>query len=173
MNKKIIVAIVGKSGSGKTVLSKRLKEFADIPYICSYTTRPMRNGEIDGVEHIFLPQDTVIPKKEDMLAYAYFGGYHYWALHSQVDDIVTYVIDEKALVDMIESFSDRYDIIKVYVDRSDINVDEERMNRDNDRVIMDEQFYDIIIRNNCNYSDFINDRTLELWKFIKEFIIWQ
>jgi guanylate kinase len=173
MIKKIIVAIVGKSGSGKTVLSKQLKEKCGIPYICSYTTRPMRQDEVNGVEHIFLPHDSNIPNKEDMLAYAYFGGYHYWALHEQIEDIATYVIDEKALVEMIDKFSDRYHIIKVYVDRSEIDVDSDRMERDNDRMVMDDTFYDIIVNNNGSYNDFINNKTLDVWKYIREYLIWQ
>jgi guanylate kinase len=171
--KKIIVAIVGKSGSGKTVLSKQLKEKCGIPYICSYTTRPMRSGERDGVEHIFLPHDTTIPDKKDMLAYAYFGGYHYWALHDQIEDIVTYVIDEKALVEMIDKFSDRYDIIKVYVDRDYIDVDDERMKRDDVRLCLDSTFYDIVINNNGTYDEFVNVKTLEIWKYINDYLIWR
>lgn len=168
--KNVIVAIVGKSGSGKTVLSKQLKEKYNIPYICSYTTRPMREGETDGVEHIFLPCDTVIPEKEDMLGYAYFGGYHYWALHSQVERVVTYVIDELALSEMEQKFGDRYTIIKVYVDRDNINVDPERMKRDDDRIVMDDSFYDIIITNNGSYDDLVNNKTLQILKYINKYL---
>ena len=48
----IIVALVGPSGCGKTTLGKYLKDMG-FNWISSYTTRPMREGETDGVEHKF------------------------------------------------------------------------------------------------------------------------
>ena len=70
-----IVAIVGASGSGKTQLTLYAQRFG-YPVICSYTTRPMREGETNGVEHIFVTEDKM-PTKDNMLAYTFFGGYHY------------------------------------------------------------------------------------------------
>ena len=63
---KTIVAIVGASGSGKTQLTLYAKKLG-YPVICSYTTRPMREGETNGVEHIFVTADKM-PKKDKMLA---------------------------------------------------------------------------------------------------------
>ena len=53
--KKTIVAIIGASGSGKTVLSLEMKRYG-YPVICSYTTRPMRTGEVSGIDHIFVDE---------------------------------------------------------------------------------------------------------------------
>ena len=44
----IIIAIVGASGSGKTTLSKYLQRKYGIPAIVSTTTRPRREGEVEG-----------------------------------------------------------------------------------------------------------------------------
>lgn len=48
-----IVVITGISGSGKTTLSKI---FDDEHKLISYTTRPPRPGEVDGVDYYFLSE---------------------------------------------------------------------------------------------------------------------
>lgn len=51
-----ILAIVSSpSGAGKTTLTRRLlKEFPNLTFSVSYTTRPMRTGETDGVDYHFV-----------------------------------------------------------------------------------------------------------------------
>lgn len=47
--------ICGRSGSGKDTIAKELLEkYHDLQPIVTYTTRPMRPGEIDGKEYSFL-----------------------------------------------------------------------------------------------------------------------
>ena len=56
MNKIKILAIVGKSGAGKDHILKCLKmcPIDKVNYIVSSTTRPPREGEVDGVHYHFL-----------------------------------------------------------------------------------------------------------------------
>ena len=145
--KKTIIAIVGPSGSGKTTISLYLYGIYGIPFVCSYTTRPMREGETDGVEHIFVT-DNDVPDKSEMIAYTVFGGYQYWATKSQVKDVTSYVIDEKGLSYLREKFGDEFNIISVYVTRENNDVDAERLDRDKDRILFDESEYDIVLHNN-------------------------
>ena len=54
-----IYFVMGKSSSGKDTIFKRLldnKEL-DLKTIVIYTTRPMREGEKDGVEYFFVTED--------------------------------------------------------------------------------------------------------------------
>ena len=47
--------IAAPSGAGKTTLCREvLKRFADMLYSISYTTRPLRNGEQEGVDYHFI-----------------------------------------------------------------------------------------------------------------------
>ena len=54
-----IFYIMGKSSSGKDTIYKRLLECEDIPLrtIVMYTTRPIREGEQNGVEYYFVDED--------------------------------------------------------------------------------------------------------------------
>lgn len=49
----MIFAIMGHTGSGKTTLANELNEKFDVPVITTHTDRPMRDGEVDGVDYHF------------------------------------------------------------------------------------------------------------------------
>ena len=66
-SKPIIICIVGPSGSGKTTMARFLEKALDIPMLVSYTTRPKRPNEIDGVDHRFVTEDQM-PSRDKMLA---------------------------------------------------------------------------------------------------------
>ena len=54
-----VIYIIGKSSVGKDTIYKILKEKMDvIPYVL-YTTRPIRNGEKDGVDYNFLSDEAM------------------------------------------------------------------------------------------------------------------
>ena len=57
MTKKTIICLVGKTGTGKDTIAKFLYETFGIESICSYTTRPKRDYEINGVEHYFIDKE--------------------------------------------------------------------------------------------------------------------
>lgn len=156
MNKPLIIALVGPSGSGKTTLSLYLQEKLAIPAICSYTTRPMREGEQNGREHWFVKKCEV--DHSLMLAYTFFGNYHYWTTTSQIDNlsVCTYVIDEKGLIELQERWGNRYDVLSVYINRSNLHgIDDERKNRDTERIEYGIENYDIILHNDSDLKTFI------------------
>jgi len=148
MRKKFIIAIVGASGAGKTQLILWMNREHGVPFICSYTTRKMREGEVDGVDHKFVTVDDM-PEKSDMLAYTCFGDNHYWATHEQVDDYLPtlYAIDEVGLLEFKEKWGNEYDIFSVYITRPNNDVDQERQDRDKCRVHIDKELYDLHIIN--------------------------
>lgn len=166
MNRKLIIAIVGKSGTGKTTLGRYLSKHLHYNWICSYTTREMREGEIDGIDHKFV-NESDMPDKKDMMAYTNFANNHYWTTFDQFDEILpnVYAIDEKGLIEMesmIVSNRLNYDLLKVFVDRKDIDVDKDRQKRDEERESLPECYYDIVLRNDCDLKTFLENSTREI-----------
>lgn len=164
-DKPIIIALVGPSGSGKTTLSLFLQEHCGIPAICSYTTRPMRPGEINGRDHWFVGPEHNIP--ENPLAYTFFGGNHYWTETSQIENLqmCTYVIDEKGLIELKEKWCDKYEILSVHIDRQiRDNIDEARILRDHERVNIDH--YDILLDNDKDLKSFLQTAVTTIATFI-------
>ena len=55
-----IYYMMGKSSSGKDTLYKEIREmFPELRTVTLYTTRPVREGERDGVEYFFVSPDTL------------------------------------------------------------------------------------------------------------------
>ena len=158
-----IICVVGPSGCGKTTLCEVARIELNIPVLVSYTTRPMRDGEKNGREHWFVGVDKK-PLEKDMLAYAKFGDYEYWAEVGQVPDdggSILYVIDEDGLRLLKEKWGDRFDIETILIKRNEdllINdVGEERVLRDRNRKKIDDEEYDAIILNDSSLVKFLKE----------------
>lgn len=155
--KPLIICIVGASGSGKTTASMILQQQFGWNAIVSYTTRPMRKGEINGKDHWFVKKDQVPPQNR-MCAYTQFGGYEYWTEWNQFQTLFpsVYVIDEKGLVDLqskIMSFS--FTLVTIKIKRDNLQgIDEKRRERDNERIHIPDELYDYIIKNNGSIEEF-------------------
>ena len=107
-----LITITGPSGAGKDTVARMMSEMTDWPVLCSYTTRPIREGEVNGREHYFVEHVNVSPTK--MLAYTHYGGYDYWTRLDQVKDTAIYVIDEVGLVELTEKHPD-IEVYSIYV----------------------------------------------------------
>lgn len=51
---KKLILVIGRSGSGKDTLVRAAQNKFGVPSIPSYTDRPKRACETDGIEHTFL-----------------------------------------------------------------------------------------------------------------------
>lgn len=107
-----LITITGPSGAGKDTVARMMSEMTDWPVLCSYTTRPMREGEVDGREHYFVEHFDVPFTK--ILAYTHYGGYDYWTSIDQGEDTAIYVIDEAGLVGLKKNHPD-IEVFSVYV----------------------------------------------------------
>jgi len=59
-----IFCVMGKSSSGKDTLYQMLKKELEFDSIVPYTTRPIREGETDGVEYHFVTEKEVAELEE-------------------------------------------------------------------------------------------------------------
>src|SRR5690348_3291310 len=90
MERKIII-ITAPSGAGKTTIARRLLTLLPrLAFSISATTRPLRNGETDGVDYYFL---SVQDFREKIAAQAFveyetvYGGNYYGTLKAELDRI--------------------------------------------------------------------------------------
>ena len=59
-----MILIVGKSASGKDTIQKELIKLG-YNAVVSYTTRPPRNGEVDGVAYHFITKEEFLEKEQN------------------------------------------------------------------------------------------------------------
>lgn len=60
-----IYYVMGKSASGKDTIYKRLvKKMPELGTVRMYTTRPIRDGETNGVEYIFTDEKQLQARKD-------------------------------------------------------------------------------------------------------------
>jgi guanylate kinase len=86
----LLVIISGPSGVGKGTVRKALFEMEghDLVYSISMTTRPQREGEVDGVDYFFVSVEEFEKRiKEDkFLEYAKFVGHYYGTPKDKIDE---------------------------------------------------------------------------------------
>ena len=85
----ILIIISSPSGAGKTTLARRLlAEFPELSFSVSYTTRPPRVGERDGVDYYFVSAgefDQMI-ERDEFAEWAQVHGNRYGTSRRVVDD---------------------------------------------------------------------------------------
>jgi len=74
MEKKII--LVGPGGSGKDFLRKKLVS-RGFTYGISHTSRPPREGEINGIDYYFTDSDYMEKNRDQFLELQSFNGWNY------------------------------------------------------------------------------------------------
>lgn len=79
------------SGAGKTTMARRLlKEFPKIKFSVSATTRPPREGEVNGKDYFFLSEAEFSEKIKNgaFLEWEKYSGHKYGTLRSEVDKLI-------------------------------------------------------------------------------------
>lgn len=88
MERGIFVLVVGSSGSGKNTLISAAREANPaLAFAVSATTRPMREGEVDGVNYHYLTVEEFTAKVAagQFLEWAEYGGNRYGTLRSELE----------------------------------------------------------------------------------------
>jgi guanylate kinase len=88
--KPFLLVLSSPSGGGKTTIAKNLLQARDdLGYSVSATTRPMREGEREGVDYHFLSREEFLRRVEagEFLEWATYAGNLYGTLRSEIDRI--------------------------------------------------------------------------------------
>lgn len=131
-NKPIILAICGKSASGKDTLAKSLSasisSYYKTNFIISDTTRPRRRNEQNGVDYNFLSEKTFLKNIQDnkYFGYTVFRKWYYGTNRNSVNnDAVNIGVFNVAGLERMIHLQHWYNIIPIYLD---LNL-EERLKR--------------------------------------------
>lgn len=112
-NKRII--LVGKAASGKDYLRRKFQK-RGFKYGISYTTRPPREGEVDGVDYFFLSEKIAseMIANEEFYEYVYFNGWLYGTTKKQFHSDNLFIMTPKGISHIKPE--DRQDSFIIYCD---------------------------------------------------------
>lgn len=125
------IILCGKAGSGKDFFRKKL-ESKGFRYGISYTTRPQREGEVDGKDYWFLSREDFLNRIEAGFFYEYveFNGWFYGTSNVQFfvnDDVFIMTPHGISLIEPV----DRKNSLIIFLDIP-IEVRRERLKLRND-----------------------------------------
>lgn len=119
-NEHVLFCVMAESAAGKDRLVSELCERNNWNQLISYATRPKRQNE--GETHIFVDTDVYQAMRDDnnIAAYTYIDGNHYWSTIDQLYESDFYIIDPIGVQSLKELDLPNLRIVTVY-----INVPEE------------------------------------------------
>jgi guanylate kinase len=88
--KPFLLVLSAPSGGGKSSIARNLLQGRDdLGYSVSATTRPIREGERDGVDYYFLTREEFVHRSDagEFLEWATYGGHLYGTLRSEIERI--------------------------------------------------------------------------------------
>ena len=107
-----LIVISGPSGVGKSTLVKRaMEELPDLRFSVSCTTRPPREGEVDGEDYYFIGEEEFSRRLADgeFLEHARVYRNHYGTLKSEVLQRIRR--GEEVLLDIDSQGADRKSVV--------------------------------------------------------------
>lgn len=125
---KTIFCVMGKSATGKTTLVKELVNnltFANVKELISSTSRPMRDGEIEGVHYNFKTEDYFINNQKnfyEIISYNTVKGVWYYGIEKEtVENAPKFsiaVVTPEGYLKLKESLKE-FNIIPILIHASD------------------------------------------------------
>ena len=108
-----VYAIIGKAGSGKDYILKKVLKNIDAHGIVSCTSRLPREGEVEGKDYHFVSPEYFKNNHDKFLEYQSFNGWWYGTRYEDLSEekINIGVFNPDGLYDLIESEVDRVHVI--------------------------------------------------------------
>ena len=127
------ILIVGKTGSGKSSLIKKLCERTGLKMLLSYTTRPKRS-ETD-TDHTFVTVEEYLRAKENgkVAIDAEIAGNYYYATIEQLYEADIYTINPKALERLLTLDLPNIRFVVVYISCPDAIREQRAIKRGDDK----------------------------------------
>jgi guanylate kinase len=176
-----IIAVSSPSGGGKTSIIKRiLKDFPEIIFSVSATTRPKRSNETNGVDYYFITDSEFEQKIKngEFIEWERFYDYYYGTLKSEVDNnlpagrSVLFEIDVKGAISLKKIYKDS---VLIFIDPPSFDELVKRLKRRKTETEIDLQKridrakMELSFKPKFDYI-FVNDDLEKVYKQIKDLI---
>lgn len=108
-----MIEIIGKNGAGKTYLANRLNQLG-FQRVVGYTTRPMREGEINGVDYFFITKEEFEEhiRNNEFVDYKKRNDDYYGILRKSINENSIIVSGNIKKIEEVTG----YNVLKLYID---------------------------------------------------------
>lgn len=124
-----LICLMGKSSSGKDTIYKCLrKELPEILPVVLYTTRPMREGEQDGLEYHFVSEEAyqsihqsgrIMEERAYHTVYGIWRYFTVWDDEKNLDEASYIMIGTPEAYEKIVEYLGREQVVPVFIDLDD------------------------------------------------------
>lgn len=128
-----LIYIMGKSSSGKDTIYKILKQKLDVNTYVMYTTRPAREGEINGITYNFISNEEMgeyinNKKEEKVIEYRTYQTVHGPWTYATISDSQFEIDKDMLMLGTLESYikvkenfegNENIDLIPIYIEVPD------------------------------------------------------
>lgn len=113
--KPLLIALLGKSGSGKSTIANRLERKYNYVQAKSYTTRQIREEDENDINtHTFITHEQIADFKDDIVAYNEYNGNAYFVTRKMLEGCQIYVVDREGLIQLYRNYHDK-DILAIFI----------------------------------------------------------
>ena len=110
-----MIIIIGPSASGKSTIEKELVKVG-LPNIISYTSRPIRYGEVQDKDYHFISEEEFLSRFESgfFAEHTIYNGWHYGIAVEDCDENAIAVVERVGYSQLKRKFGNK--VFSIYID---------------------------------------------------------
>ena len=162
-----MIILVGASATGKSVVAKQLFEKYKIKKVVTYTTRPMRDGEVNHIDYHFVSKDDFINKMNNdyFIETASYNNNYYGTAYEDISKDKVLIVEPNGANVYYDKLNDK---VAIYYLQASEAMRKERMQTRGDsldninkRLKSDEEYFDFSKFNHIDLVVKTEDKTVE------------
>ena len=130
----MIYIITGPSGVGKNTIIEAMSTDLDFYFSVSHTTRPQREGEVDGKDYHFVTEEEFNSLVDEnlMIEYEQYGGFFYGTSKKEILKESNIILLDLEVNGATKLLSENDDFIGIFIDIDDNELVKRLKNRGHD-----------------------------------------
>ena len=130
----MIYIITGPSGVGKNTIIEAMSTDLDFYFSVSHTTRPQREGEVDGKDYHFVTEEEFKSLVDEnlMIEYEQYGGFYYGTSKKEILKESNIILLDLEVNGATKLLSQNDDFVGIFIDIDDNELIKRLKNRGHD-----------------------------------------
>ena len=137
----MIYIITGPSGVGKNTIIEAMSTDLDFYFSVSHTTRPQREGEVEGKDYHFVTEEDFKSLVDEnlMIEYEQYGGFYYGTSKKEILKESNIILLDLEVNGATKLLSENEDFIGIFIDIDDNELVKRLKNRGHDQNFIDKR----------------------------------